>query len=189
MSWSDLPGWTDFEDVYRTWVLTAPRGATIVEVGVAFGRSLAFLAREAIDKRRDDLRIVGVDSWAKQDWIEREHPEVLARYSGDFFQAFVREMGTHATAELRRVVIERGPSVEMADWHRDGSVWAVFIDGGHTEAECVADIDAWLPKVEVGGWCAGHDFIEFHDGVRRAVRKRFGDAIDVMGTSWLHRVR
>lgn len=41
----------------------------------------------------------------------------------------------------------------------------IFIDAGHTEEECAADIEAWFPLVRPGGFVAGHDYDEKFPGV------------------------
>ena len=33
----------------------------------------------------------------------------------------------------------------------------VFIDGGHSMKQVLADLDSWVPKVRPGGLVAGHD--------------------------------
>lgn len=189
MSWQDIPGWFDFQDIYNEAVRDAPKGAILVEVGVAFGKSLAYLARQAIDQKRDDLVIIGVDPWIVEDWLERDCKRYYEPYGG-FFEAFDHYMYVHAVEEYNRVQIYRRTSVEAAtSWISDDSARPhfVFIDGDHNYAGIKADIPAWREVVAPGGVLAGHDYGGF-EGVRKAVHEEFGDDFVVRGSSWWRRM-
>jgi len=63
VSWDDIPGWSGFLEIYDLAVDEAPQeGGVIVELGVAFGRSLAYLSRRVIDSGKK-IKIYGVDPW------------------------------------------------------------------------------------------------------------------------------
>lgn len=194
MSWSDIPGWFDWQWLYDEAVDTAPVGGTIVEVGVAFGRSLAYLARRALDAKRQDLRLVGVDPWQddyKPDgWPEEQRPTwggehaVWARAQGGPFSAFIASMREHAPKELERVSIFRGTSEELAGALRGALdrklVHLAFIDADHRYEAVCADARLWKDATIL----AGHDYhsADF-PGVVRAVDEMFPDRI-VRGTTW-----
>jgi hypothetical protein len=191
MSWREIPGWFDWPALYEEAVRSAPKGATIVEVGVGFGRSLAFLAREAIDQKRDDLRLVGVDPWIddwREDWESQgedarptwgaEHA-AWARSVGGPFSGFVVAMREHAPAELERVHAMRCTSAEaFAAMYAspDGAFWLAFIDGDHKFDAVQTDIALWrqltIDGVH-GGTIAGHDYAPNFPGVVRAVDEAF----------------
>jgi predicted O-methyltransferase YrrM len=59
-------------------------------------------------------------------------------------------------------------SIEAAATYSDNSLDVVFIDACHDYACVKQDIAAWLPKVKVGGYLAGHDY-SWSESVRRAV--------------------
>ena len=193
MSWQEIPGWFDWSWLYDFAVERAPKNAVLVEVGVAFGRSLAYLARRAIDAKRDDLRIVGVDPWrddwtAPYGWAEDSRPTwgsehaAWARAQGGPFSAFVVSMREHAPQELERVEVVRGYSVDASCMI--GMPWLAFLDGDHREAAVAADVEAW-------GECdvlAGHDYSTDFPGVIAAVDRSVGD-VDVRpgGTTWIRR--
>lgn len=188
MTWEQIPGWFDWQDTYREWVREAPRYGVIVEIGVCFGRSLAFLAREAIDQKRDDLEIIGVDPFVAEDWMIRDCSHILAgRSLAATFDALMRE---HAPAERDRVRVWETRSVHAASVFGDDETFSradrVYIDGDHSTEAVAADIAAWLPLVKPGGVIAGHDFGNF--GVEPAVRAAFGDDFEIRGSTWLRRV-
>ena len=66
-------------------------------------------------------------------------------------------------------------SWEAASHYKDGSLDAVFIDADHSYESVRKDIDAWLPKVKIGGYIAGHDFTPVYEGVIRAVTETFDE--------------
>jgi hypothetical protein len=51
----------------------------------------------------------------------------------------------------------RMSSQEAAELLEDDSYDFVFIDGGHSMKQVLADLDSWYPKVRNGGIMAGHD--------------------------------
>ena len=72
------------------------------------------------------------------------------------------------------------PSVDAASKFNDGHFDYVYIDAGHTYEDVKSDIEAWWPKVALGGMLAGHDF--WNGGVVQAVMEAFKDNI-VCGVS------
>lgn len=68
--------------------------------------------------------------------------------------------------------IIKKPSAEAAKEFTDGSLDFVYIDAAHDYENVKIDINAWAPKVRVGGIIAGDDFYDFPSGkggVMRAV--------------------
>lgn len=55
-------------------------------------------------------------------------------------------------------------SVEAAKGVLDKSLDFVYIDGAHDYDNVRADIEAWAPKVRIGGIVAGDDFYDFPSG-------------------------
>jgi hypothetical protein len=60
-----------------------------------------------------------------------------------------------------RVTIIRKFSIEAAKDIPDGSLDFVYIDGNHSYLDCVRDLEAWYPKIRVGGIMSGHDYKDF----------------------------
>lgn len=195
MSHEQIPGWSSFLAIYDEMVAKSVDGDTIVEIGVAFGRSLAYLARKVIDSDKR-IRVVAVDPWQDDRWefpsdypIDAPRPgwggehADWARGLGGPFNAFLHCMTTHAKAELECVTVLRCKS---ADAHRMiGPCSGVLIDGGHDYESVAQDIAIWLPHVRPGGILAGDDYSE-HDfpGVVKAVKERFGSQYRHFGTTW-----
>jgi len=57
-----------------------------------------------------------------------------------------------------RCQLLRLPSLEAASTIPDATLDFVYIDADHAADACVADLEAWAPKVRAGGVVAGHDY-------------------------------
>jgi len=177
VTWKDLKGWFDFPSIYDRAIETAPRGATLVEVGVAYGRSINYMATQSklADKA---LKIVGVDLFMGS---VKEKP---GTYAKDMFDQFVH--GVHACGNNDVIRTLLGDSADSAKNFKDKSCHLVFIDASHTYDEVKRDLIAWLPKVSRGGIFAGHDIDA--EGVRKAVNEVLGkEGVDwiIEGRSWV----
>jgi hypothetical protein len=200
MGWESIYGHFNFQSIYDEAVESAPPGSALVEVGVFLGRSLAYLARRAIDANKG-LRVYGVDTWVTEPgWGGTEWPRV--KQLGGAFAAFCHEMMTHAQEELDFVSVLRCSSTEASNLFCDelspmarfqaplGHPHMVFIDANHTYPCVRDDISAWSQAVATGGILAGHDFSTEYSGVQQAVRERFGEdgvGFEVRNDSWLVR--
>lgn len=164
-SWKDIPGWTcdDMLALYREVGERWPEG-TFVEVGVAYGRSLAFLASAA-----PGARVIGVDTWDEFMGFDNLAPDVVAvlRSWSCPFNACEHFVGACGVENHTWFMWES--SLDAAAW-LDETPDFVFIDANHTYDDVRADIRAWLPKVKPGGILAGHDYSpEMFPGVCKAV--------------------
>ena len=198
MSYESIPGWFAFGAAYDEMVDLAVDGDAIIEIGVAFGRSLAYLARRVIDSGKK-VRVIGVDPWLPR-WdphpdhphglgLGGEHADLVMRLGGPF-KAFEHMMLTHALDEYARVDAFRGTSEEAAQVFYGVQPVGVLIDGSHDYAEVKRDIELWLPRVASrGGILAGDDWEprEF-PGVVQACDEAFGrSGYEVRGTTWIRR--
>jgi hypothetical protein len=186
MSWKDIPGWfeEDGAAVYADAVRDAVPGDTLVEVGVAYGRSLACLG-EAVIASGKRLRLIGVDPW--EDTPEAfGGPEfqTMRDEFGGFYDACVGNLTLH-TPEVARNVRLLKMSSKSATMVVPGPISFVFIDGDHSYEVVKADIAAWILRLAPGGVLAGHDYGDAHPGVKRAVIEAFGeDGAEIVGSCW-----
>lgn len=67
------------------------------------------------------------------------------------------------------VVVLKGMSHEMASFVPDDSLSLLYLDGDHSFAGVIKDLDAWFPKVINGGVVSGHDFMNKDYGVNAAI--------------------
>lgn len=112
------------------------------EIGVAQGyNAMMFL------NNIPGLNLLCVDPWNLQRW-DSVFPETVQNLS-----------------PYRGASIIRNFSVEAAKQIPDGWLDFVYIDGDHSYEACMADLEAWDPKVRKGGVIAGHDYIYFRSDV------------------------
>lgn len=79
-----------------------------------------------------------------------------------------------------RSEIIRGHSVEEAQKFANNSLDFVYIDARHAYEHVLEDVQAWLPKVRLGGLLSGHDYVDRIEvnndfGVKRAVDEVLGE--------------
>lgn len=157
--YKDLPGWFDFEDVYLEAVLRAPPRSILVELGVYEGASLAFLAVEAWNSKKD-LMVVGVDTF--------EHSKTSEPADAHYMR--VRDLFFDQGLPT---LLLWGHTQEMVAKFAPKSLEFVFVDADHSEDAVFEDIAAYWERVRSGGWLAGHD-IDDGPGVGKAVRRFWG---------------
>jgi hypothetical protein len=154
---------------------TLPPETVMVEVGVFAGESSrVFMASGRVKT------LYGVDPWGFQedniygaewdgDTVERSFDQVIADFPGQIFK--IKDFSPQA-------------AVHFGDDELD----AVYIDGDHSYAAVLADIQGWWPKVRAGGLVTGHDYSVAGPDVVRAVNKVFGAPDHVYpDTSWVVR--
>lgn len=194
MSWRQIHGWSSFLWAYDLAVEEAVDGDTIVEIGVAFGRSVAYLARKVIESGKR-IKIYAVDPWWDDWWqFPEQYPPQLTRPTwggehaqfgrdlGGPFSAFVHSMRTHAPEELERLNVLRCRSADAAKMI--GPCSMVLIDGSHNYEDVAQDIALWRPHLRPGGLLAGDDWSETDfPGVCRAVRENV-PGYQTRGTTW-----
>jgi hypothetical protein len=175
MTHLDIPGWCDFEDGYSEAVNHFSRG-TFVEVGCYLGRSLCHLG-ELVKASGKPIRVIGVE------WGLGSGPELQATGPGGFHAEALAAGGGTLIGQLHRNIIACGlqdvveiivsSSQRASTLFKDFSLQMVFLDAAHDYENVKADIEAWRPKVDSGGWLGGDDLTTIWPGVRRAVEEKF----------------
>jgi cephalosporin hydroxylase len=170
-SWRpELEGWSeDILPYYRSIFPTLPAGAVVVEVGVAHGRSVVFLAEELERAGRHDVEIWCVDSWGGA-WFRESIVPTLNRSE---IAGYVDRLRIVRCEERRAAKLFDKESIDLA-----------FIDSDHSEEGVTRSIVAWYSKVKAGGILAGHDYSrEDWPGVVAAVDKFTGKLVDAVDFS------
>lgn len=166
-----IEGWM-FPDELECLSMWASQCQTIVEVGSWKGRSTYALCKGTAGG------VTAVDTFRGTPG-EPEHVQKVAAAGGSTLGEF--ERNTEGCENLS--VWETG-SVQAA--LHCGSVDMVFIDGGHSYEQVLADLKAWLPKVKHKGLICGHDFD--HPRVAKAVREVLGEVERGAGSLWFKNV-
>jgi predicted O-methyltransferase YrrM len=146
---------TDGEKVLLMDLARRCPGTTYVEIGSYLGASSCFIAR-GISRSRTGGRLFCVDTWMNDAMTEG----ISDTYHQ--FEANTQPYGTIVTAI-------RGRSCDAAVSFND-EIDFLFIDGDHSYAGVVADIQAWFPKLSQDTMVIFHDYA-WAEGVQQAVEE------------------
>ena len=123
-----------------------PYPAIGVEIGVDSGMNSWYMLTEC----PNIAKITGVDHYAP--YVDWDRPISKAEADANYLliQANMPLMGD-------RFDLIRQDSQTAATLLEDNVYDFVFIDGGHSMKQVLADLDSWVPKIRQGGIVAGHD--------------------------------
>jgi len=189
---SDTPGWKGIEGwfdesgpyygagVYREVVDRFPNTSKFVEVGCWKGRSIVFLD-ELLKKAGKRMDVSVVDTFAGS--TADTSGKMALMEGGSVKKQFLDNL---KRCGVEHVHVYEGDSVEMSKKFEDGSLDVVSIDANHTFPGLMRDLEAWFPKVKVGGVILGHDYDQRTDpGVPQAVNAFFikaGYSVEIKDT-------
>ena len=175
MTYENIKGWFDFPSIYDEAIKKATDKSILVEVGVAYGKSINYLASKAKEAGKAP-QIFAVDLF------KGTIGERAGTYSKNMFDNFVQNVHACGNNDLIRTHVM--DSAEAANEFKDGTCDLVFIDAAHDYASVKRDLIAWMPKVKKGGIFAGHDIDA--RGVHRAVTEVLGIGnFEIIGRSWV----
>ena len=175
-----IPGWFNCPELYLNMVIKADveHDATFVEIGCWKGKSSAYMA-EQISLSGKPIKLYCVDTW--KGTITEQHHQVDPDVVNDkLFEVFTNNLSPFAGFYIPI----RSLSVEAATQFSDNSLDFVYIDASHEYEDVKADIEAWLPKVKVGGTIAGDDYNM--RSVRKAVNKLIKTVSKLNRFTWAH---
>ena len=136
-------------------------GSRFVEVGNFLGRSLCSLG-ELVQQSGKSFSVIGVDtcrgSGTEGPKQKDYHAKSVRRGGGTFAGALHRNVIACGLADIVSLVVS--DSVSAASFFPDRSIAWVHLDARHDREHLIADIAAWLPKVQRGGWLSGDDHDE-----------------------------
>ena len=163
----------DCEDLYKWVVFNAPNNSHFVEIGIAEGKSSAFLGVEIINSGKK-IRLDCIDCWDMKTNPNIDYTETTKNNLEPILDKL----------DLR--IIQNYSKIESKKY-QNKSLDFVFIDGDHSYNGVTNDIIDWLPKLKLTGVIAGHDYnpIEYPDNVIKAVDDFFGkEIVNVNKNSW-----
>jgi hypothetical protein len=157
---------------------------TGLTVGVEVGVWQASLSRALIE-------LCGVQSLTLIDeWVIRRFctGETMATFGPGYTQDEMEQsfllVRYWAAQHPGKIKIYRTSSLFGSTLVADASQDFVILDASHDLNSVRDDIEAWWPKVRVGGILCGDDIGETFPGVEQAVRERFGEAAQIIGPIW-----
>ena len=134
-------------------LLISMEAKQVCEVGVLRGAGLKRLAVPCVKM------VHGVDQWAPYG----------EKSNYDLEKCF--EQARKSADKLGKVQLITASSVDASQIFLDDFFDLVYIDASHFYEQVCEDLQAWWPKVKVGGVFSGHDYVE---------KSRFGDEFGVM---------
>lgn len=189
-TWEQIEGWTAFGPYYDS-VVRDYTGGTLVEVGNYLGRGLCYLGN-AVRRSGKPFRVVGVDTCrgSGEEHGQFFHKGAVDRGSGTFAGELHRNILDCGLSDIVTLIV--GDSRTVAKLFPDDSLTLVFIDAAHDYDNVKKDIEAWYPKVSMGGSIGGDDYgveneAPIWPGVRKAVDELFPKRKIVPHASWAYR--
>jgi cephalosporin hydroxylase len=159
--WHDIDGWFTWRSAQEEAVNSFPEGSRFVEVGTYLGRSVCSLA-EVVERSGKNIDVIGIDtcrgSGPEGSLGKDYHASAVADGGGTFASALHKNVIDCGFGEKITLIIS--DSISAARLFSDASLEWVHLDARHDYASVKADIEAWLPKVRVGGWLSGDDYDE-----------------------------
>lgn len=95
-------------------------------------------------------------------WIKQSSEVYREKTDGVDYDRWYEDCCGVAKDDPRAKLI-RALSVDGAKQFDDGQLDFAYIDGNHSYRNAMEDMDAWWPKVKIGGMMAGHDFLNKTD--------------------------
>jgi len=129
-------------------------GLRAVEVGVYQGESSYRWLQDI-----EDLSVLLVDPYQEVFDSGDSYRELLNTTPADDLVLLHRRMQPYIQTGQASVMV--APSASAAECVPNRSIDLVYLDGDHSKEAVARDIRAWLPKVQVGGVIAGHDYQPF----------------------------
>lgn len=172
-----IHGWCNFETLYEEMVSKGQDNDHFVEVGSWKGKSASYMCVEIINSGKK-IKFDCIDTWQGSEENKKggdfQDDDVI---NGTLFETFTKNMkpveGSYTPIRL--------PSLEACKLYSDKSLDFVFIDAAHDYENVKKDILAWLPKVKIGKFLAGHDYNGKE--VAQAVHEVLGKDVELRCTS------
>lgn len=157
---SRITGWLSEDEAQFLYELSGfvEKGQRIVEVGSYEGKSTVSLALGA----RNEVLVVAVDPH-QGDISEVQAGKVVNTY--EKFLSNIKFAGVD-----QRILVKKMSSVDAAKDYTGEPIGLLFIDGWHSTAAVLEDIDAWLPYLHPEGIVVIDDWNDLE--VKRAISQR-----------------
>ena len=168
--YQDIQGWFDYQSVFDIFIKSSQENSRIVELGCWKGKSSSYLLTEALNSGKM-LDISFIDTWMGS--IEHLDPECEFHEPGLLNNPdYIWEIFNQNIAKINYPKnLFRRDTFDAVSYFEDASISFLFIDTAHEYEHVIKEIDAWYPKVKLGGIIAGHDY--FTPGVNQAVNEFF----------------
>lgn len=151
-----------------------------VEIGTWTGKSTAFMA-SLIKSYNKKIIFHTIDTF-KGSPDEPEHNQIVNAHGGDLFTICYNNLKKCDVLDYVNII--KSDSVEASRLFSDESIDFLYVDGGHSYNQIIADIKAWYNKLKIGATLAGDDID--YPAVYDAIVTLFDDDFWVDRYSWIH---
>lgn len=80
-------------------------------------------------------------------------------------------------------------SYNVVDEFKESSVDFIYVDGSHEYEDVKRDLELYLPLIKPGGYIAGHDYMEYFEGCKKAVDEVVGKPDKIFRDfSWIKKI-
>jgi len=174
--------WCGFYKTYDFLAEFLQNKSVFVEIGVLYGNSLIYLLKK-LKKLNKKVLCYGVDLWDYNG--EEEYLEDIFKEGHTVYEDFISNL---KEADVFDYVIPiKADSSSYAKFMKDESIDAIFFDGNHNRG-FRNDLIAWIPKVKIGGFIGGDDYLHKDSPlVKQYVDEFFGDKVQLMDTTQEHK--
>ncbi len=142
---------------------------TIVEVGSYTGTSSRIFNELFVN-------VISVDAWEGG----YDDTDIASKQNMDEVEA---EFDRYT--EGTTIIKQKGMSEDISKLYKDNSIDLVYIDADHTYDGVIRDLNLWMPKVKIGGFMSGHDYVEGWGGVLSAINDTIGIPDHTFAENWL----
>jgi len=167
----------------------------ILEIGIMHGDTMDFLLKtyQVLPDVNVELKFIGVDPFITETPAGEVYdfvPSSVGKVAGRLTRHAQRcseplfadpDVGGRGSSKLCWALLPMD-SASAADLIPDASLDLVFVDGDHSFAGALEDIQKYMPKLKPGGIMSGHDccnaisLVSF-PGIERALRHVFGNSM------------
>jgi hypothetical protein len=176
--------WFTYPNLYREMVNFFPSKSKFVEVGSWKGKSSAFMAVEIVNSSKE-IEFYCVDHWLGSIEHYDKNSHTYEPKIHKLYETFMQNMNPVKDYYIPM----RMSSLEASQKFEDKSLDFVFIDASHEYDDVCNDIDAWGPKVKVGGFLCGHDYSDTFSGVKKSVNEKLESfTVSESELCWIHQV-
>ena len=163
-----IHGFFNCANLYRRMVEEAQNGSVFVELGVFKGKSAAYMGVEILNSKKK-IEFYAVDHFLGSPEHVNDPAVKDNKLKEECYLNLTPVMGV-----VRMLPVASHTAAAM---FADESIDFIYIDAAHEYDAVKADIQAWLPKVKVGGVFAGDDYgIPNHPDVKKVVDEFFPNA-------------
>jgi len=171
-------GYSRYINFYKEIVTTGQDDQIYVEVGSFLGQSTAAMAFFIMESQKR-ITFYAVDIFDISSFSDAPHKKIVDDHGGDLYKAFIYNM--EKANVLSAVTPLKMTSLEASKTFEDRSISFLMIDASHYYQDVKDDINAWFPKVKIGGIISGDDF-DWED-VSKAAKDALG-RVETHGTTW-----